>query len=91
MEGSSDVKSDLYHHPPVKGANKPGDELVAEKYGTERDMHDMARMGKDQLLRVRLCHLNLKLLLNFFQRNFDYYSILGFSMILMCSWEAQMA
>ncbi|KAL8734735.1 MAG: hypothetical protein Q9181_003099 [Wetmoreana brouardii] len=71
MERSSDVKTDVYQYPPVEVTSEPGYELVAQKHGTERDAHDMARMGKKQV----------------FRRNFDYYSILGFSMILMATWE----
>lgn len=67
MEGSTDAKSDVYHHPHVEVAYKPDEEFNVEKYGTQRDMHDMARMGKVQLLRVRLCRLNLKRLLKCFQ------------------------
>ncbi|KAL6713984.1 hypothetical protein ACLMJK_008478 [Lecanora helva] len=75
MEGTSDTKTDVYHHPPVEVTDEPTDDDVVKKYGTRRDMHDMARMGKVQSLR----------------RNFGYYSILGFSMILMSSWETQTA
>ena len=53
MEGSTDAKTDVYHHPPVELAYQGDDELVGEKYGTARDVNDMARMGKVQLLRVR--------------------------------------
>ncbi|KAL8698786.1 MAG: hypothetical protein Q9201_006378 [Fulgogasparrea decipioides] len=87
MEGSSKVKTDVYQYPPVDVTSEPGYELVVEKHGTERDAHDMARMGKIQVLRVKLYLMKTKLLLSYFQRNFDYYSILGFSMILMATWE----
>ena len=42
------------------------------KKGTERDQLDMRRVGKTQELR----------------RNFKFISVLGFTAILMCSWEA---
>ncbi|KAL8698287.1 MAG: hypothetical protein Q9201_006657 [Fulgogasparrea decipioides] len=48
---------------------------VVEKHGTELDVRDMKRMGKTQS----------------FQRNFAFLSTLGFSMVLMCSWEAELA
>ena len=50
MEGSTDAKTDVYH----EVAYEPEDDLVFEKRGTEHDAHDMARMGKVQLLRVWL-------------------------------------
>ncbi|KAL8849400.1 MAG: hypothetical protein Q9221_005638 [Calogaya cf. arnoldii] len=49
--------------------------VVMEKYGTEIDARDMKRMGKTQS----------------FQRNFAFYSTFGFSMVLMSSWETQLA
>jgi hypothetical protein len=42
------------------------------KKGTERDQLDMMRVGKQQELR----------------RNFKFISVLGFTAVLMCSWEA---
>lgn len=60
MEGSTDLKTDVYHHPDVKVevGYKPEDELVVEKHGTQRDVLDMARMGKIQQLRVRVYRSN---------------------------------
>ncbi|KAL8725582.1 MAG: hypothetical protein Q9181_006364 [Wetmoreana brouardii] len=49
--------------------------VVVEKHGTQLDVRDMKRMGKAQS----------------FQRNFAFYSTLGFSMVLMYSWEAELA
>lgn len=46
-------------------------DLSPEKKGTRDDQRDMFRMGKLQQMK----------------RNFRFLSILGFSMILMCSWE----
>lgn len=43
----------------------------SEKKGTASDQRDMCRMGKQQEL----------------QRNFGFVSILGYSMILMATWE----
>ena len=56
MEGSTDLKTDVYHHSDVEVevGYKPEDELVVEKHGTQRDVLDMARMGKIQQLRVRV-------------------------------------
>lgn len=51
------------------------DVVVIEKNGTESDAHDMKRMGKPQS----------------FQRNFAFYSTFGFAMVLMSSWETQLA
>lgn len=47
---------------------------ASEKYGTFADRRDMERMGKTQKLR----------------RNFGFFSILGFSMILLSTWEIQL-
>ena len=52
MEGFSDTKTDVFHHPPVEVAYESTEGNVVKKYGTQRDMHDMARMGKIQSLRV---------------------------------------
>ncbi|KAL8810818.1 MAG: hypothetical protein Q9200_002286 [Gallowayella weberi] len=48
---------------------------IVEKHGTELDVHDMERMGKSQQ----------------FKRNFTFFSTLGFAMVLMSSWETQLA
>lgn len=47
---------------------------TSEKYGTVADRRDMERMGKTQKLR----------------RNFGFFSIFGFSMILLSTWEMQL-
>ena len=44
----------------------------SDKIGTTTDQHDMARVGKTQELR----------------RNFRFLSVLGFTAVLMCTWEA---
>ncbi|KAA6414477.1 MAG: amino acid transporter [Lasallia pustulata] len=49
--------------------------LDTEKVGTSRDQRDMARLGKKQE----------------FTRNFEFLSILGFTCILMSTWETQLA
>ncbi|KAI4239889.1 MAG: hypothetical protein L6R40_005441 [Gallowayella cf. fulva] len=48
---------------------------VVEKNGTKLDVQDMERMGKSQQ----------------FKRNFAFFSTLGFAMVLMSSWETQLA
>ncbi|KAL8808026.1 MAG: hypothetical protein Q9182_000304 [Xanthomendoza sp. 2 TL-2023] len=48
---------------------------IVEKHGTQLDVHDMERMGKSQQ----------------FKRNFTFFSTLGFAMVLMSSWETQLA
>lgn len=50
-------------------------ELASEKAGTSADVHDMARMGKRQETR----------------RNFRQITILGFTMVVLSSWEAILA
>jgi hypothetical protein len=49
--------------------------LVSEKAGTSADVQDMARMGKRQETR----------------RNFRQVTILGFTMVVLSSWEAILA
>ncbi|MCJ1430794.1 hypothetical protein MMC27_000144 [Xylographa pallens] len=51
-----------------------GDSLVGEKEGTANDVRDMKRMGKEQQLR----------------RNFGFFSIFGFLMTLLSTWESQL-
>jgi len=59
----------------------PGDDARAAEFengndvaGTQLDKNDMRRMGKKQQL----------------QRNFRFFSIFGFTMVLMATWEAQL-
>ncbi|KAK6398017.1 hypothetical protein LTR65_003097 [Meristemomyces frigidus] len=47
------------------------DDEMSEKFGNEHDKRDMARMGKRQELR----------------REFQFFSIWGYAVILGCSWE----
>ena len=54
MEKHTEANGDVYQHSPVEVANESGDEIVVEKKGTRRDVNDMARMGKIQVLRVKL-------------------------------------
>lgn len=65
---------------------------VSERYGTVADQRDMYRMGKTQKLRV--CFLTpgefLVLTIDCWQRNFGFFSIFGFSMILLSTWETQL-
>ena len=50
------------------------DSVYSEKKGTQSDQRDMYRMGKVQQLR----------------RNFRFFTIFGFLMVLMATWEAQL-
>lgn len=54
MEASIEAKANVYHSAPIEVACESDEQLVIEKHGTRRDVHDMARMGKVQLLRVKL-------------------------------------
>lgn len=47
---------------------------VAIKLGTSKDQEDMHRMGKTPQLR----------------RNFRFFTIFGFTMVLMATWEAML-
>jgi len=49
--------------------------LVSKKEGTAADVRDMHRMGKRQETR----------------RNFRHLTILGFTMVILSTWEAQLA
>ena len=69
--------------------------LSQEKAGTTFDQRDMARVGKTQELRVstsptlRFYSWGIHDLLNKRgQRNFGFFSILGFTATLMCTWES---
>ncbi|KAI4114679.1 MAG: hypothetical protein LQ345_004578 [Seirophora villosa] len=58
--------------PEWNAADAADDELVADKYqGTSADRHDMRMLGRIQVLR----------------RNFNFIPILGFSVVLICTWE----
>jgi choline transport protein len=48
--------------------------MYSEKKGTQSDQCDMYRMGKVQQLR----------------RNFRFFTIFGFLMVLMATWEGQL-
>lgn len=50
------------------------DLVYSEKKGTQSDERDMYRMGKAQQLR----------------RNFRFFTIFGFLMVLMATWEGQL-
>ncbi|KAE8154092.1 amino acid transporter [Aspergillus avenaceus] len=49
-----------------------GEDVSSNKHGTTQDQKDMWRVGRDQEL----------------NRNFRFLSVLGFSAVLMCTWEA---
>ncbi|KAJ5591694.1 uncharacterized protein N7459_002063 [Penicillium hispanicum] len=52
--------------------NSKPEETPSQKSGTAHDKQDMWRVGRDQEL----------------NRNFRFLSVLGFSAVLMCTWEA---
>ena len=62
------------------------------KVGTIRDQHDMRRVGKTQELRVGGGRdaFAVRMLKYSLQRNFRLISVLGFTAVLMCTWEAIM-
>ena len=90
MEKSIGATTDIYHSSDA-GVPHISGKLAVVKHGTELDQEDMARMGKDQVLKVWPSLLNCELLLNNIQRTFGYYSLFAFSMVLMISWETQTA
>ncbi|KAJ3494069.1 hypothetical protein NLG97_g4314 [Lecanicillium saksenae] len=58
----------------VASDTTPRNSSISEKAGTRRDQQDMMRMGKSQQ----------------FQRNFGFVSMLGFTCVLMSTWEGQL-
>jgi len=67
-------------------------EKIGEKYGTQHDRKDMNRLGKLQQLRVRYVFRSswrrqLTAISPSSQRNFRFLSILGYALILGCTWE----
>lgn len=69
----------------------PDGKETSEKYGTLADRRDMDRMGKTQKLRVGRQSGSMFPVLTHRQRNFGFFSIFGFSMILLSTWEMQLA
>ena len=59
MEKSIGATTDIYHSSDA-GVSHISGELPVVKHGTELDQEDMARMGKDQVLKVWPCLLNLE-------------------------------
>ncbi|KAE8312246.1 amino acid permease-domain-containing protein [Aspergillus transmontanensis] len=66
----------------VAYATEPEDS-PSDKHGTAQDKIDMWRVGRDQELNVSDCQIRYIL-----RRNFRFLSVLGFSAVLMCTWEA---
>ncbi|KAE9961348.1 hypothetical protein EG327_004581, partial [Venturia inaequalis] len=60
---------------PAKEPGASDDSLSDRHHGTYHDVRDMGRLGKKQE----------------FMRNFRFYSILGFTSTLMCTWEAMLS
>lgn len=62
----------------------------AVRGGTTQDKRDMWRVGREQELNVGIRQLSQREdrqeLIR--QRNFRFLSVLGFSAVLMCTWEA---
>lgn len=58
MEKSADASTNVDDYSHVEVGDEFEGEAAIEKHGTERDQNDMARMGKAQVLRVRLYHLD---------------------------------
>lgn len=53
MEGSKNAKTDGNEDPHNKAGSKPGGEVIVTEIGTGLDKHDMERMGKMQVFKVR--------------------------------------
>lgn len=77
-----------------KGHAQPMAGLAIKWQGTVRDKHDMSRLGKAQQLRVRQDDIDSLAMSmgahsqhSLTQRNFGFFSTVGFAASLMCSWE----
>lgn len=88
-ESANDGAWEMSNHTPV--AEEDTDVVHGKPTGTQHDKNDMSRLGKKQEFRVRLLNTTLYTDLNIDQRNFRFYSILGFTCTLMCTWEAMLA
>jgi hypothetical protein len=77
-------------HAPVLSNSLTEDEssVTFDRLGTAIDQADMYRMGKEQKLRVGLFESSMATSSQD-QRNFGFFSIFGFSAILLSTWEAQ--
>lgn len=65
--------------------------VAAGKLGTLADQRDMYRMGKTPKLRVSNSMSPVLVnVLTHLQRNFGFFSIFGFSMILLSTWETSL-
>lgn len=75
MESPDGKTASATYLPDDMGQEDIGDDgFISEKTGTRKDQLDMQRMGKSQTLK----------------RNFGFWSMLGFTCILMSTWEVQL-
>lgn len=88
-ELGKDCAWDMSNHTPV--AEEDTDVVQGKPTGTQHDKKDMSRLGKKQEFRVRQLNRGQQSDDNIGQRNFRFYSILGFTCTLMCTWEAMLA
>ena len=75
----------------IRAAPKNGDDNLSVDGGTARDQQDMYRLGKHQSLRVELFQCIDEAAAYIAQRIFGHFSTFGFAMVLMSSWEAELA
>ena len=75
----------------ISAAPKESDDSISVEGGTARDQRDMYRLGKHQSLRVELFHDIGEAAAYIAQRIFGHFSTFGFAMVLMSSWEAELA
>ncbi|KAL8919649.1 MAG: hypothetical protein Q9208_006681 [Pyrenodesmia sp. 3 TL-2023] len=72
LESIFHTNDKLGNQPEWDAVEVQSDEVVEDKYqGTSADRHDMRMLGRIQVLR----------------RNFNFVPILGFSAVLICTWE----
>lgn len=73
--GDAKIATSHIDSEPYNSENGDDNVFISEKEGTVADRRDMARMGKRQETR----------------RNFRHITILGFTMVILSTWEAQLA
>lgn len=76
---------------PTQEPGASDDSLSDRHHGTYHDVRDMGRLGKKQEFMVCQSSQCCYQIINSRQRNFRFYSILGFTSTLMCTWEAMLS
>lgn len=91
MDGAQELKS----LDPANPLGVVGDSKLEAQLSCDRDRDELARLGKTQVLKVGRSWLSetspsFLLSLRLPQRNFATASMIGFSCIVMATWEGQL-